>query len=123
MAGSGNAPIRPLNRETLREFARLLGAAAEMGLSARRPRDLRAAFSNSERQRRLVRGMEGHVQTLIRRADRVRREFFLYKVVPALADSTWTADFQMPHSPDPLIAAAPRYRALSWEQASGTCGG
>jgi hypothetical protein len=63
--------------------------------------------------------MEGHVQTLIRRADRVRREFFLYKVIPALADSTWTADFQKPHSPDPLIAAAPRYRALFWEQVMG----
>ena len=119
MAGSGNAPIRPLNRETLREFARLLGAAAEMGLSDRLPRELRAAFSNSERQRRLVRGMEGHVQTLIRRADRVRREFFLHKVIPALADSTWTADFQKPHSPDPLIAAAPRYRTLFWEQVVG----
>ena len=119
MAGSGNAPIRPLNRETLREFARLLGVAAEMGLSDRLPRELRAAFSNSERQRRLVRGMEGHVQTLLRRADRVRREFFLYKVIPALADSTWTADFQKPHSPDPLIAAAPHYRALFWEQVMG----
>jgi dienelactone hydrolase len=94
VAGEGHAPVGPGSTEALAEFARALGVTEPIAADAPIPQDRRRSFDAAERQHRQVRELENHVQTLIRRSERVRENFFLYKIAPELADSTWTTELR-----------------------------
>ena len=48
--------------------------------------------------------MENHVQMLVRQSDKVREKFFLYSVMPELADSQWSTARRHPtHPPEKFI--------------------
>jgi len=61
----------------LQKFAETLGVQSSMGLADEGPKDLRRSFDPLARQQRQVSGLEGHVQALVRGADKVRDAFFL----------------------------------------------
>ncbi len=67
--------------------------------------------AGDEMQRRQVKELESHVQTLVRESDHVRNRFFLYKVEPRFADETWSTKLRHPtYAPDAFINAARWYR-------------
>lgn len=55
-------------------------------------KDLRTGFSAQARHDRLFRGMEAHVQRLIREADALRDEAFLFTAEPKLRPGKWSTE-------------------------------
>ncbi len=121
ISAEGRAPAGPGSRAAMEAFVRMLGANVALPLSNQPPVDARIAFDPAERQKRQVRQAENHVQTLIRAAGSVRERFFLYKVMPELADDQWSTDLR--HKAFParkFIAGAEEYRRYFNEQVMGT---
>lgn len=105
-------------REALAAFLRILrarpGPAGDPGA------DGRAAFDANERQRRQVRELEAHVQTLIRNSEAVRQKFFLYKVEPEFASTRWSTRLSHPTRPaEHFIEASRWYRDYFWKEVLG----
>jgi dienelactone hydrolase len=75
--GDGGVVRDYLGPRAVQEFAAFLGVTSKMELPAAAPADRRKAFDPNDRQRRQVKELEGHVQRLLRGADRVRDAFFL----------------------------------------------
>lgn len=74
-------------------------------------RDLRKNFDPESRHHRLVAELEQHVQRLVRKAERVRNDFFLYKLMPEFADTSWTRDLRLPaYNPARFIRGLDYYR-------------
>jgi hypothetical protein len=72
------------------------------------------------RDQRTVDQLEAHVQSLVRQAEHVRDDFFLYQAVPALAESRWSTESQHPtRDPDEFIEAAKPFRQQFLQQAIG----
>jgi dienelactone hydrolase len=79
-----------------------------------------SAAEADARHLRFVRGIEGHVQRLVRQADEVREKFFLHAVMPELAESRWsTAQRHPTHAPDKFIARARAFRERFYREAMG----
>ncbi len=82
--------------------------------------DLRESFSPDARHERLFRQMEGHVQRLIREADSVREEWFLYQAEPALRPGRWSTEKDHPAlDPSRFIEQASEYREIFARDAMG----
>lgn len=82
--------------------------------------DRRRAFDPAARQRRQLKELEIHVQALVRASEHVRNRFFLYKVMPESADTTWSTRLRHPTvSPDRFIEQAKWYRNYLWEEVLG----
>lgn len=108
------------SNEALASFARALGVETMRPLSAEAPVDRRKSFRADERQKRQVKDLEAHVQALVRGSDKVRENFFLYKVMPELADETWS--MQLRHKtfpPAKFIEGARWYRRYFHEEVLG----
>ena len=58
--------------------------------------DARPNFKNEERHQRIFQQMENHVQSLIRKADVVRRERFFHTAEPQLNQKKWTTEREFP---------------------------
>jgi dienelactone hydrolase len=72
------------------------------------------------RRQRAMQQLEQHVQSLVRNAEHVRDNFFLYRVMPELADSSWSTQRSHPvHAADKFIAGAREYRRRFDTQAMG----
>ena len=82
--------------EALTAFASRLGVEKLAPLSAEIPADRRTAFNPSAREARYFHEMERHVQTLLQASDQVRDASFLYKIMPELADNTWSTQRRHP---------------------------
>ena len=109
-----------LNGEALAAFARSLHLAHLAPASSEIPRDRRAAFPPAAREARLVRELEAHVQSLLQKSDRVRDAAFLHRVMPELADTTWSTQRRLPtHSAEKFTAGAKPYRARFHADAMG----
>jgi dienelactone hydrolase len=80
-------------------FAKLLAAHNAVPVSAALPHDNRRTFSPGERQKRQVKELENHTQWLVRESEHVRESWFLYKVMPELADETWSMKLRHPTLP------------------------
>jgi dienelactone hydrolase len=96
VSGEGGRPIGPGSVEALRQFAEELGVESALSLSEDRPVDRRQAFEPEVRHARAVRQLEGHVQGLVRRSEHVRDRFFLFDVMPELAERKWTTEKRRP---------------------------
>ena len=119
ISGEGGAPIGPGSREAVASFARQLGVEANQPL-AEQPVDRRKSFDPGERQKRQVKALEKHVQSLVGASDSARQQFFLYKVMPELADETWSN--QLRHktfAADKFIQGANWYRRYFHEEVLG----
>jgi dienelactone hydrolase len=92
ISGEDGVPCGPGSQRAVEAFAGQLGGPASLPIPAELPSDLRHGFSPDERQKRQVRGMEKHVQSLIRASEKSREQFFLYKVMPELASEDWSTE-------------------------------
>jgi len=120
VSGDGHAPVEPGSTAALEEFAHALGVSAAIAPTAEIPEDGRRSFNPIERQHRQVRALENHVQGLIRGSERVREDFFLYKVAPELADDTWNTELRRKTYPAAkFIAGANPYRQYFREEVLG----
>ncbi len=120
ISGDGGAPIGFGSAEATASFASHLGAELSQSLTAGAPVDRRRSFNADERQKRQVKSLERHVQLLVRASESVRQQFFLYKVMPELADETWSN--QLRHKTVParkFIDGAKWYRRYFHEEVLG----
>ena len=121
VAGPDGEPMGPGSPEAMNFFAAQMNASALRPLSSAAPADARRFFSSDERQKRQVKGLEKQVQSLIRGSEAVRQQFFLYKVMPELADETWS--MRLRHATFPaakFIEGAKPYRRYFREEILGT---
>jgi dienelactone hydrolase len=114
------ADAHAFSDEALAAFARSLGLASLVPVSTAPPLDRRAAFAPAARTARLSRELETHVQSLIQKSDQVRDAAFLHKIMPELADTTWSTQRRLPtHSAGKFIAGAKPYRERFHADAMG----
>ncbi|MBL7188681.1 MAG: dienelactone hydrolase family protein [Phycisphaerae bacterium] len=105
------APTGPGSIRAIEAFARGLGVKTGMGLSDETPTDRRGSFEPDSRQRRAVRQIENHVQSLVRESEHVRDRFFLYEVMPELAERRWSTKRRHPtHSAEKFVDGAKPFR-------------
>lgn len=110
----------PLSEAALRALLKSLGAGDLAPAVSRLPPDNRRAFDAAARQRRQVKELEAHVQALVRASEQVRERFFLHKVLPELADNTWSTKLRHPTLPaGRFLEAARWYRNYLWEEVLG----
>jgi dienelactone hydrolase len=110
----------PGSEEALRAFARLLGHDSELPLSSAAPRDQRRSFDPALRQKRQLKQLETHVQSLVRQSENVRQKRFLEKVMPESADHTWSMRLDHGTLPvAPFVEAAKKYRRYFREEILG----
>jgi len=120
VSGPGGTPIGPGSAAAVEAFAQALGMPPLGATTGTIPVDRRTAFDAGERQRRQVKELERHVQGLLRASERVREEFYLFKVAPELADETWSAQLRHPtRNPAKFIEASKWYRRYFHEEVLG----
>ncbi len=101
------APTDPGSIRALKAFALGLGVEAGMALSDEIPTDQRGSFEPDGRHRQAVQQLENHVQSLVRGSEHVRDRFFLYEVMPELAERRWsTKRRHATHSMDKFVEGA-----------------
>jgi dienelactone hydrolase len=101
-------------------FSSMLGAAAPMKLAEELPAERRVNLDPAARQMRQMKELEVPVQGLIRISDRVRNDFFLYKLLPEYRAEPWTLQLRFDsRAPETFVAAAKDYRRLFWEEVIG----
>lgn len=112
----------PFSKATIENFVAACGVASPKPLSAYILRDLRRAAADEidRRRQRAVRELERHVQSLVRNSEHVRDDYFLYNVMPELANSRWSTERQHPvHSQEEFIAGTKAFRRRFYEEAMG----
>jgi len=120
VSGEAHSPVGPGSTAALEAFARALRPGGTMAAAGEIPQDRRRSFNAGERQHRQVQALEDHVQRLIRGSERVRENFFLYKIAPELADDTWNTDLRRKTYPAAkFIADARWYRQYFREEVLG----
>jgi dienelactone hydrolase len=113
-------PIGPGSTQALKLFAERLGIDTDMPLSDEIPLDRRSDFQPKGRHARSVRQLEAHVQALVRQSEHVRDRFFLYKVMPVLADQGWSTERRHDtHSLDAFVAGTRPFRERFHTEAMG----
>ena len=109
--GDGDQPVGPLSTQALADFAKRLGfelASADTGPFLR---DGRRRFNPEARHLRAVREIERHVQALVRSAEHVRDQGFLFTVLPELTTLKWSTERTRPTLPaEKFIEGARPYR-------------
>jgi dienelactone hydrolase len=107
----GGAPAQAGSSEAIRSLLASLHVPFRKTPPSAGLKDGRDAFDPAERQKRQVKELESHVQNLVGESDRVRSEFFLYKVAPQLADETWSTKRRHgTQAPDAFVNGARWYR-------------
>jgi len=120
ISGPGNQPVGPGSPAALQAFLKLLGIGSPVQPPGPLPVERRMASSHRERQKRQVRELEGHVQSLVRNSKHALERFFLHKAEPDFANKDWTTKLRFdPRSPKPFIEAARWYRDYLWEEVLG----
>jgi dienelactone hydrolase len=119
VSGPGGAPIGPGSPAAVEAFAHALRVSLA-GITDVIPADSRKSFDAGERQKRQVLALESHVQALVRGSERIREQFYLYKVAPELADDTWYNGLRRPTlSPAKFIEGSKWYRRYFHEEVLG----
>ncbi|MFT5109439.1 MAG: dienelactone hydrolase [Pseudoalteromonas tetraodonis] len=118
--GEAGATVGPYSETAVTAFAGALGIAEFAPSPKKPPVEQRKNFDPSVRHQRLFAEMEAHVQGLVRRADHVRDDAFLFKVMPELADNQWSTESVHPtHAPEKFIEGAKTYRQEFWNEGMG----
>ncbi|MCH8218927.1 MAG: dienelactone hydrolase family protein [Planctomycetes bacterium] len=113
-------PTGPGSVPALKRFARGLGVESDMTLSTEIPEEQRRSFKPGDRQRRAVRQLENHVQDLVRESEHRRDRFFLYHVMPELADGRWSTERRHDtHSLEKFVDGAAPFRRQFHTEAMG----
>jgi dienelactone hydrolase len=125
ISGPGGQFVGPGSDAALQAFLSVLGLSV-IGLSSpvrspgALPQDRRPSFNAADRQRRQVRELEAHVQSLVRNSEHAQEDFFLYKLEPDFADRRWTMQLRFePRTPDHFIEGAKWYREYLWAEVLG----
>ena len=85
-----------------------------------KPIDLRASFDPAARHARIVKGMENHVQNLVRKSEHVRDRFFLFDAQPEFEGGRWSTNKEHPtHDPAGFIEKSKAFRKKFHEEAMG----
>jgi dienelactone hydrolase len=100
-------------------LAKLLKTETNMTLSKELPQNLRQTYMPALRQLAQMKEIEAHVQRLIRGSDRIRNDFFLYKVMPEFRNEAWTYAQFADKKPDKFITAAKEFRNTFSEEVLG----
>ena len=112
--------VGPFSEEAVAAFAQALGVDRLAPLSDEMPVERRVAFDPAARHARLLQEMENHVQWLVQRSEHVRDEFFLFSIMPELAEWKWSTEPRRPtHPPEQFIEGAKRFRELFRDEAMG----
>lgn len=120
LAHAEGAPAGPGSYEAVASFSRQLGVEPGKPLSGQLPVDRRRSFNPAERQKRQVKGLEKQVQSLVRASENTRQRFFLYKLMPELADETWSTELRhKTFPPGRFIEGAKWYRRYFHEEILG----
>ena len=107
--------------EALTAFANRLGVNELAPLSAEIPAERRTAFDPTAREARYFHEMERHVQTLLQASDQFRDASFLFKIMPELADNTWSTQRRHPVQPaEKFIQGAKPFRERFRNEAMGS---
>ena len=115
-AALGRNALSPLSGERPVERRQLTDASA----ASRQFGEVTLGYDAAARHERLVAEMEGHVQRLIRRADQVRDERFLLRVMPELGGGRWSTERRHPtHSAEKFVRGAAPFRKEFAEEAMG----
>jgi len=118
--GKTAQPIAPGSIDVAQSFAENLGVESSMSASPAQPVDHRQSFSAEQREARLLKQMEAHVQSLVRQSEHVRDQFFLFSVMPQLTQATWSTKRRHPiHSPEDFVEGARRFREIFRKEAMG----
>lgn len=120
-AADRDAPTTRWSDKTLAAFFAYFDAE-EISKATEFSRDARteAAVKIVERQARTVQQAEDHVQSLVRKSEHVRDEFFLYNVKPEWQNRRWsTHKAHDTEAGDSFIDATKQYRELFATQAMG----
>jgi dienelactone hydrolase len=133
--GPGGNPVLPGSVEALGRFAEFVsgnsgtevaGGTAQSRVSKASspdrslPMEHRTTFDPQQRQHRQVKELEDHVQRLVRNSEHVRDRFFPYKIMPALADRTWSRELRhQTLRAEPFIEASQKYREYFWKEVMG----
>ena len=105
------APIGPGSLRAIESFAHALSVDNDMAISDEIPKDRRGSFEPAERHGRAVQQLENRVQSLVRASEHVRDRFFLYEVMPELAERRWSTKRRHPtHSVEKFVEAAKPFR-------------
>lgn len=114
------APTGHGSISALDAFARGLGVETDMALSNEIPDERRRSFQPDSRQRRAVQQLEKHVQSLVRKSEHVRDRFFLYDVMPELAERRWSTERRRDtHSVEKFVRGAEPFREQFHTEAMG----
>jgi dienelactone hydrolase len=120
ISGPGGQFLGPGSPAALQPFLSALGISAPLEQSGPLPHDRRASFNPEDRQKRQVRELEAHVQSLVRNSEHAQEEFFLYKLEPEFADRQWTMQLRFePRSPEHFIDGSRWYRDYLWTEVLG----
>lgn len=105
------ATTGPGSIRALKAFTEGLGIDTSMVLSNEIPTEQRVSFEPDSRHKRTVQQIEKHVQSLVRASEHVRDQFFLYEVMPELAERRWSTKRRHPtHSMEKFVEDAKLFR-------------
>jgi len=116
----GGAPTGPGSIGAIKAFAHRLGVDADMAMSDEIPTNRRGSFESANRHGRAVQQLGDHVQSLVRASEHVRDRFFLYEVMPELAERRWSTKRRHPtHSVEKFVKGARPFRELFYTEGMG----
>lgn len=116
---NGGAATAPYSERAILAFMEHLGIH-DLAVTTESITDVRHAFSAKERQLRMVKQIEQHVQGLVRESEHVRDQFMLYKIIPEFTDSKWSTERRHPvHSPQVFSEGAREFRRRFYDEALG----
>ena len=114
------APTGPCSIRALKAFAEGLGVETNMVFSNEIPTERRVSFDPDSRQKRAVQQLENHVQSLVGQSEHVRDRFFLYEVMPELAERRWsTKRRHATHSVEKFVEGAKPFRERFYTEGMG----
>jgi hypothetical protein len=120
VSGPGGQFTGPGSPAALEAFLKLTGIRSPVEAHGAHAQDRLRSFTPVERQKRQVRELEAHVQSLVRDSEHAQEEFFLYHVEPDFANRGWTMQLRFePKSPAHFIESAKWYRDSFWTEVLG----
>ena len=121
-AGDDGATVGPLSNAVVSQFVTGFGGDVSRTESVEHLADRRTSADQwvRDRQRRTVKQLETHVQSLVRASEHVRDEFFLYKSMPEFKVARWSTERQHPTVPSEKFDEAVKlYRKRFHSEAMG----
>ncbi len=120
--GEAGKTAAPGSEEALQDLEGSLMGGLSGGMESEHvPTDRRQAFDPTVRHARAVQQLENHVQQLVRQSEHVRDQFFLFDVMPGLADRKWITEKRRPiHDATKFIEGAKPFREKFRVEGMGT---